>query len=676
MRASLLTLLLLASALASGQPVIGPEQLLGDASPAPMDTTTMYGSPDLDTDGDETLMVWTVRSSLYAQRLDRHGRAVAEMPTLLVYGTSQVRPIESYPRVLYTGGLYSIFYRRLSEERKWETWVMRVTRELEIVDARVFSSDLAYNIVRSGDEILLVMKDTVYRLRDDLSVIGTIPLTQGFVGRFAPSPHGTLLLSGSGPAITARMLDDSVSVRFVPTDSLYALRGVWTGTQFLVVWNRCFAGSCETALVTLDEQLRITYGPVKLDSIACSSCDLDIAVFGTDEAFVTWGSDGKVRGVRVRKGWTDGRQPSDFGSTTTTFVTAQGLMLIVDRKLNVRAFVPAALNGSPMALPVLAAPRAAVEESIVAVAGSANEVAVVRRRGETYIASILDAEGRTLREATLPSGGSVTLAHDGRDFYAVAGSRFQKLATGAPVVNLPFVPDGALVWTGSGFVTLQSHYPDHAGQTQYRTRMLRLTPTGEVELMPCPNWEFPSTAAAAPVVVRAGSETVIVVGKHLARLRDGCPAGPPTPVENLPYTWRVAWQNGRWAWVSTVMGSNLDLWLADDPASSPSRHSLADGLSGVYESNFDIAPLSGHWLVAYNDGSLRAVLADFAGRRLSTSVISPTTNGRPFLVPMPAGRVLAIYQRQVPEPPYLGVTRVMAAPLTLEAPSRRRAVRP
>lgn len=673
MRAFSLILLILTGALtAAAQLVTGPETLLGDATLAPIATqSSTVSTPVLASDGDEILMVWTGRSSLYAQRLDRHGRLVTELPKLLVSGAPDSGQV-SGARVVYTGGLYAIFYSRLNAERRFETWVLRVTRELEIVDQRVFTpSDSVYDIVRDGDELLLLMRNSVWRVRDDLSVIGTVAIPYTASRSIAPSPHGTLLVSGAAPAITVRMLDESVTARLVSADSVGGLRAMWTGTQFLVVWSRCFQSSCATSLVTLDEQLRPIVGPVPLETGGCNGCGVGITLLGTDDALVTWSGVDKIRGLRVRKGRPEERTPWNFG-TTNTFLTAQGLLLTVSA-LSVRAFVPDALSQDPATLPVVAVPQGAGEERIIAVGRSAGEVAVVRRRPDgANVASILDHDGRVLREAGVPSGEPVALGHDGRDFYALVSNQFQKLEQSAVAVRLPFAPASALVWAGSGFVILQQDYADHTGRTQYRTRMLWLTREGVVELPPCPNWEFPSGGPAS--VVEAGGDTVIAVGKHLARIRDGCPAGPSTPAPDLPYDWRPAWQNGMWAWVTTPEGWNADLSLTDDPARPASVRRIAEK-TPVYESSVHIAPLSGHWLVAYNARNLYAMLLDGDGGVLSTTKIADATDGRPYLVPLSPGRVLAVYQRQVMEPPYLGATRVLAAPLTL-APSRRRVVRP
>jgi hypothetical protein len=672
-RAGFLAFFLLATypLLAGERPVSGPQVLLGAPDLAPI-AEPYGGNPvRVASDGDEVLLVWIARHSLYAQRLDRDGRLLTSLPMLLAPGDRSLTPIGGTVRVISAGGGYTIFYNRL-QDRQWALWSMRVTRELEILDARILSFDGLVDAVHTGEELVVLTTRNVWRLRDDLSVVAMLPQFDG--AALAPSPRGTLLISTSKPAITARMIDDSVSVRVASADGVSALRAMWTGTQYLLVWIDCEYG-CTTKLLTLDETLAAHSAPVQLERAGCTGCSVGIVKLGADDVIVTWPYSDNTLAQRVRSGVPAETKPLYLGDFVVPFATAQGTLLMINRKLEVRAFVPGSTD-SPSALPVLATLRAAVEESIAAVAGTQSEAAIARHRADgTNVVSIVDRDGRTLREVALPNGDEVTLAHDGEDFYALVSdwwdTRFQRVAPGAPAVKLPFRAEQALVWTGSGFFVLQGNYRDVNGQTG-RTRFLWLTREGVVEAPPCANWDFPS-AARPPVVVPAGDEILVAVGWNLARIRGRCQDGPPE-ARALPYGWRVAWQNGQWAWVSYSY-PEMDLAVAEDLASSPSLHRVDRGVT-VFEHNFDIAALAGRWLVAYNDdGALRVSVHDARGPVIGTGTMAERTDGRPFLVPV-AGRVLAIHRRQVYESPYLGVHRVIAAPVTLETDFRRRAARP
>ena len=666
-RLRLLALLLLTLPLLAGErAVAGPETLLGDATLVPIAEPSLFGNTAaMATNGDEVLLVWIARGSLYAQRLDRSGSPATPLPTLLVRGP-RLPPMGGL-RVLHAGGLYTIFVHA-NVEGKWASWAFRVTRELEIVDARIVTFDPINDVVYDGDEYVLATGRNVFRLRDDFSVIEMLPNFYGSV--LAPSPHGALLITAAAPDITARMIDDSVPVRIASAFWIDAVRAMWTGTQFLVVWTDC----PYTKALILDENLVARGAPVTLDDTLCTWDNIEIVKVAEDDVIVTWQSGESTRAQRLRGGVpSDSKLP--LGSFVKTLYSPHGLLFTVDNQLNVRAFVPGTTQ-SPSTLPVRATPLAAAEESVLAVAASATEAAIARHRNDgTNIVSIVDRDGRPLRDVPIPSGDSVSLAHDGTSFYALVSddleSRFQKVASGASAVRLPVRADPALVWAGSGFYILQSKYSDFTGFIQYRSRFLWLTREGVVELPPCENWEFPTTAGE-PVVVRAGEEITVAIGFYLARIRGKCQTGPVVNVK-IPYAWRAAWQNGTWAWILTD-GSTLDLATADDPLSTPSLHRSAHNVR-IWHKVYDLVPFGGHWLVVYGDQTLRASVHNAAGALVGTSVLANGIEGRPFLVPM-GDRVLAVYRRQIYDPPYLGVHRVMVAPVTLETEVRRRVARP
>lgn len=673
MRAALVTLLLTLPLLAGERAVAGAERLLGDATLAPIAVPYRYGNDTvMATDGDEVLMVWTDRGSLYGQRLDRFGKRATALPTLLYRGSRNV-PVSGL-RVVYAGGLYTIFFHTLDEKRTWVTSAIRLTPKLDVVmDRRVVLQAAILDGVHTGEEFVLVTDKNVWRMRDDFSVIALLPKFDGSV--LVPSPRGVLLIAASEPAMTARMIDDSISVRVASADNVQAMRAMWTGTEYLLVWT-----DGRTKALVLDENLVARAAPVTLDDKGCTWCSVGIAKIGNDDVIVTWQVGDNTRMRRLRNGLPADSASIYLGDFIKAFSSAHGLLFTVDRMLNVRAFIPGS-TGSPSALPVLAMPVAAAEESVVAVGTSASEVAIVRQRNDrTNVVSIVDPDGRTLREVAIPAGDFVNLSHDGKDFYALVSnyyeSRFQRVEAGAAATKLAFRADRALVWTGSGFFILQSDYRDFTGATQYRSRFLGLTREGVVELPPCEHWEFPSSASWPPAVVRTGDETAVAVGFHIARLRGACQTGPPVKTQSIPYNWRPGWQDGLWAWLVTG-NSRLELATTDDPATTPSLHRIAGNVF-ITENSYDLTPFAGRWLVAYNEynqSTLRASVHDANGALIGTSTIADSIDGRPFLVPI-ADRVLAVYRRQVWESPYLGVHRVFVTPVTLETASRRRTARP
>jgi hypothetical protein len=660
--------------LAAGERAVpGPETILGDSALAPIGQPFRGNTSTLATDGDEVVVVWAGRSSLYAQRLDRFGARVTPLPSLLVR-SERSAPVDE-PRVFFSGGLYTVFYDRF-ENARWETWALRLTRELEIVEQRRVSADFSSEIVQDGDEFLLVTGESIVRIRNDFSVVATSSRRDAAV--VVPSPHGTLLVAKTEPAISARMLDDSISVRVTSGDRVQAMDAVWTGTQYLVVWMDCPYTSCTTRLLALDASLAVSWGPVDLERTGCTYCHVEITKLGNDDSYITWPAGPNTRGIRVRGELLPLPTPMAMGTDVRMLYSAHGLLFTVDSGLNVRTFSPGA-NVTPSTLPVLSTPLAAVEESIIAVAGSPGEAAIVRQRPDaSNIASIVDRDGRVLREVSLPTGREVSLGHDGKDFYALVSTsfetRFLKVEKGAVEVKLPFIPEPTLIWADTGFIILQSNYRDYTGTMRYRSRFLWLTREGQVELPPCENWEFPTSADLPPVVVQAGEEIAVAVGPNIALLRNNCQTGPPQKLTGVPYQWRPVWQDEMWAWLVTS-SNRVDLATAASPSSPPVLHHSAHD-TVVYSDHFDLAPIKGRWVAAYSDRyTLRAAVHNADGALIGTSILAEKVEGRPYLARV-SDRVLAVYARQVFEAPYLGVNRVVVAPLTLESEGRRRLVRP
>jgi hypothetical protein len=684
-RASCLVLLLtLGTVLTAGErPVAGPETLLGDDALAPL-TTWSFRSPALATDGDELLFVWSGRGSIYAQRLDRQGKPLTPLPTLLFPGRQSNGGGVTNMYAVWAGGFYHIFFS-VEEDWSWSLRVMRVTRDAELVDVRVLAPGAsASDVAVVNDEIIVAGYRTLWRLRPDLSVIATEVLERSAPHTIARAADGgLLLLAGGPPAVTARRLDrDGGTVRIGTATSSDPLRILWTGTEYLAAWSSCEWGGCGTTLLRLDARLVPKGDPKVIGGGNCYSCDIGLTSLGDETVLVTWqattaNGSHATHAKRVRAGVVLDEKDLVFGPQAATVRTPQGLLVLADSTPQVHVISPA------FTAERTAAPRAAAEETVAAVASSPSGFAVVRRRAAgaemQNIATILDDEGNVRREVRLPPGSNVALASFGRDFYALVtdswspASWFQKVEEGAPAVRLPQQVLPLLVWTGRDFLTLQAGWYEE-GEYQAKTRVLWLDRNGAPKDVPCGDVVLPG-ASWDVRVFSGGGETFVVTPQAMLRLRGRCPRAEPAPP--LPEQARVAWQAGVWA-ALVPGGANFtfDIGFASDVPSLPgARRRIFAGRDYVYGKS--IAPLDGNWLVALNTAGrgISLLVVDGHGGVIGTGTLAKNVTDAPVFAPLAGGRLLAVYARQVYEPPYLGVSRVVVAPVTTEEALRRQGVR-
>lgn len=672
-------LLFLAGTLSAGERAVrGPESLLGDAAIGPIDTG--YGSRRfLASNGDEIMLVWTSRGSLYAQRLQRDGTLATPFPTLLLPGTEN-RPAVELTGAVHAGGLYVLFMNGGGQSR-----AMRITRDAEVVDVRVLPAKVG-EATKAGNEIFLRTATGFLRLREDLSVAGELAAGNGSL---VVSPQGLLLLTTENAAFTARYLDGSHSVRIAATSGMVmrSARLVWTGTDFIAAWTACHSwGSCDVSLTRLDAQLQPRMQPVKMER--CNGCEVtDLLRLDGERVFLIRNDDRTAGRLLGQAGALDG-DSVDLGEDAATMHLGGDMLLSVDTDLNVRLF-PAFRTSAPAPVATV---QTAVDETVVTVASSAGEAAVVRKRvlgGETrHLVSILDAEGRTLREVAIPAGDDTTLAHDGQHFYALVSntweSFFVKVESGATPVKLSIrtVP-GGLFWLGDRFVVLESGFVDFTGRTAEKTRPLALDRSGALALLDCAIPEIDHRMR--PVTVVDTGDTILVLEPRyifgtVLRFRDGCPAGLPENVPTLAATeLRVAWRNGNWAVFSQDTARRRYIAaLSDDLTAYLGPWRDAGRIGTWYGSGQTaIAPLGDGWVAAYvTDNRLYTSVLNAAGYAVSSGVDLGSATGRPHLVPLSGDRVLAVHHRQIHEPPYFGARRVVVAPLTLEQAFRRRPSRP
>ncbi|HVE71579.1 MAG TPA: hypothetical protein VNI54_09450 [Thermoanaerobaculia bacterium] len=668
-------LLLLSLSLFAGERAVrGPETLLGDATLSPI-SDWRYGTVGaIASDGDEIVLFWIGCGSLYAQRLDRNGNAVTPLPQILVRGMVLPPYVSGKIAAVHAGGHYVVFYSWYDRFR-FSLRALRLTRELEPVDERVLeaATSAISDAVVAGDEIVLGASREVFRLRHDLTLIERV---KGFdVTDLLATPHGVLVVTNSEPAIGVRMLDGSASARLASVYEPSVAQSVWTGSEYVVAW----ADYRWLFLLSMDRQFRAT-PQVQIDKAVCDGCVFNLVAVSAGEALLTWQSAGVTRAARVRNGVVTDTTPFVLGpAPLTLFRTEAGRFLTVDRGMNVRVFdmPPAA---SPASLAPAATIRTAMDETLADVAVSPAEIAVARHRANgSNIVSILDREGRPLREVTIRDGVNVALAHDGQDFYAVihnpSTTAFQKVAPGAPVTQLPFGVIAALEWSGDAFIILQSGYADFSGQMQHKTRVLSVNREGKAGLAPCPVWELPGTTSIA-TLIRAGDDLHIVAAGYETSLRRDCAVMPLVPINSpfAPYGLAAAHRDGVWARVRWAVPNAYTIAFPQS-LSDPARERTlppADFLG-----YFDVAPLGdGGWLVVYGSGLLRAAVYDGAGHLVGTATVGESSTGRVTLVPIATDRVLAVTQRHVWEAPYTGVNRVVTSVITTEPASRRRTARP
>lgn len=670
MRAIYLAIVLLAQALSAGErPVVGGETLLGDATVAPM-RPAAFDSCDLASDGDEILFVWMDGGSLYAQRLNRHGNPLTAFPRVLLQGQGSWGERWLH-RVLWLDGLYCIFFTDTNRSLS----VMRLTRDAEIVDVRVLhAKDGGGQIITAGDEILILTSSTLLRLRADLSVISATPRPQpALQQRLAASPRGTLILTLTAPAISARFLDDVAGsgVRVGSAEKVGGGAMAWTGTELVAVWTDCPYSYCTAWMARFDEQLRPKGDPFKIGDSGDAAIGLAPAADDTVLVMQS-GSGTSVR--RFRRGVAlDGS--FSVGHRAVAFLSSQGTLFLADAKLKVYA---TASNAATAPL-VVAEPQAAAAERILDVASSPDGVAIARQRLEQYggvvHVTLTDGDGKAVRDVQLSApADSVALASDGRDFYALIGSsRFQKVEQDAPLTALPFRAVTALAWTGTSFVTMQRGWND--GQRYYGSTWLRwLDRNGEVVIPRCSPAEIRTEVNRATFVPGRGGEMLVAADEYLVHIENDCPAGPPRRAEG-PLQRRVAWQNGTWAaLISDPYPFTLRITFSDDPAAfTGPRHRLAtpDWTAPI---GVDIAAVGGRWLVSQQSaGGTELFVVDGDGSIIGRGTLPGARNVR--LLSAGPDRVMAVYTRMVWEPPFLGVSRIAVAPVTLETAFRRRAVR-
>lgn len=286
------------------------------------------------------------------------------------------------------------------------------------------------------------------------------------------------------------------------------------------------------------------------------------------------------------------------------------------------------------------------------------------------------------------SGWWTTLAHDGRDFYALignnSGSHFLKVESGAVPVKLNIhTVQGGLFWLGDRFVVLQSGVVDFTGRLAEKTRPLALDRSGTLALLDCPVPEIDHRMG--PVTVVDTGDTILVLEPRyifgtVLRFRDDCPAGLPENVPTFADTdLRVAWRNGRWAlFFRDGARRRHVVALSDDLTTHLGPWRDAGRIGTWYTSGQTaIAPLADGWVAAYvTDDHLYTSVVNAAGHAVSSGVDLGSATGRPWLVSFAGDRVLAIHHRQIHQPPYFGARRVVVAPLTLEQAFRRRPSRP
>lgn len=659
MRASFLAvLLILTVSLAAGErPVLGVETVLGDAARAPLPDVYDWLTPFVATDGDGFVVAWEARRALYVQRFDRQGRPLGGPPTLLL-----VRPEFTSLWVgglVSVGGVYHLFYNDTRE-----AWVLRLTREGEVIERRRLFADVLWGITHIGNEILATNDKRMVRMREDLSVIEEIA---GGGWRFIDSPRGVVALQSSAGSTTARYLDGSEPVR-LPVGAL-----VWSGTEFL-------GATGGQSVIRFDAQLKQIGSPVPL-SVCCYIQDL--VVVGPDRVFVT-AHDVTTGGVIVDRGVPVTTTPVILGERARTIRTADQLLFSVDRRLNARLFSE---SFAYRTAPVSGEVRIAADELIGSGTASATEVAVARLRipandseRREVLVSILDHEGRLLREVSLGTAWlpKVALGHDGHDFYALiqevyGAGWFRRVDPLAAPVRLPVRVIPMLAWNGFAFVIAQDGYRNFEGNWQYLRRFLWLHRDGTLAWPPCPNWSF--FGGNDVRVFNPGPSMVVVAGTYINAtvqpFTAGCPDGPPADrLPHLQLAAKVAWQNGKWAVVRTGPNvDSIDLALSDDITTGLGPWHTVASLSGGY-GDATIAPIEGKWLVLWRRlATVHASIVDERGFLSGTRVVAPdvrSVDDTLLLVPLSRERVLAVYRRPLHDAPYTASTRVVAVPLTVE----------
>lgn len=651
--------------------------------------TLLYRNPAMATDGQEVVVVWTghrhnTGGTIYAMRLDRNGKPLSKLPVVLVEGreTSGVELNGAAIRVVWTDGLYAIFYLNT----RGRLSALRVTRELEIVESRVFETRISqhFDVARSGDEIFVAGAVVVLRLGLDLTVLEhhsfpypEHPWTQRSV---ADSPRGAVVLAGRTPALTGRYFDSKAGeVRIGSVTDWHESSDIeWTGSEFVVVWMDCSSySSCHVQTARLDADLRLIASKT-LANVYCHVCSdgVGITLLGTDEVLLTWQSEDNTFGQRFRKGVALDAQPLNLPSQLVA-MSWQGKLLAVDGKMRVGVIPP---PGDASAFSPQTAIELARQQWPIAVGRSNREIAVAWNAGWSSgaTATVLTLDGAPVRTVPLQESGTGSIASDGHDLYALTRgtwyTHFQKLTAGSEAVRVDLVP--LFTWIGTGFLVVRPKRYDYDQEIEIPASFAVLTRAGKLRDVCTQAHEVPVGIEA---IVPAGTHTLLVGQGLLARVRGGCPG----PVEQQPLIrWepRVAWREGRLASLFPDQSFVLNIATASDGGRLLANpRPLFDGLS--QHSMAAIAGVRDGWLVLNKVGGthqadeLHALLLDDDGNVLFRTVIDESVVSRPYLVAVSETEAVVAYSRLEFSAPWLGEARVVARRLTIAEATKRRTVR-
>jgi hypothetical protein len=667
-----LTFLAGAGVLAADRPVRGPEILLGDATLAPLPYNSLR-SVVTATNGDQSLALWTLDSTLYAMTIDRNGNFLTPFPKALLHLPLHDDAGTFFTYAAWLDGSYAVFANRSSSD---PMMMLRVTPELEILEQRAIDVPAFQQLFDTGDELLVMSEYSDFRVGRDFSVIARMPHEWRTGSSIVQTPDGPMLAIASAPAITLWPVDGGgYGIRIVSAGRPRMVRMVWTGSGYAAVWTDCAYG-CVARMATFDEQLRAVSGTLEL-----GASDDDVAIFavGDDIVLVAWEIRGGVNARWLRGGIRTG---SDMflGVDASLAQLADGRVLSVSRDLETRIVPPPGANTS-RDVPVVATAQTAGYERAAAVAASATQLAIARQQNTWghLVVSILDGNGNQVREIPL-YGFNIALASDGTDLFALyqsAGTSWlQRLAGNARPAPLPYPVLPVLHWTGEIFVTVQSesHY---VGRTLVRRTWVRwLDRDGVFDDRRCASEIVPATSEIASIVP-AGDAAWIFTPSYWIPLKHGCPDGAP---QSTPYQYdlpKVAWRGGTWASLDlTPYLQEYVLQLSRDVTAFDGRPHDA-GLALEYKGREAVlAALPSRWMTGgMSPDGLRVTAFDDSGAITGSTVIAE--QGRvDAIVPLGADRAMVVYTRPVFEPPYAGAQRVFAAPLTFENVSRRRGVSP
>jgi len=442
-------LLLLSFAVSAGAGITAGPEVHFEAPFGPWAGDPDY-RPATATDGERTLVVFAAGpgSTLYAQLLDRDGQPLLQHPRRIAE-PDDFRNV----RTVWSGGRWVVFYNGVALVLSRDGRALGLPRPVDsYVDTQA--------VVAREDEIVLVSRTAVTRLRSDTTLIQEIALPPTTSRRaVAAGPRGIAIFTADRGGITLQRLDRSTlspPVEVTPRRVLGEFPNggelVWTGSEYVGVWSDCgYPRSCTAWMTRFDERGRALGEPREVGELDVTVRNgLTLTSLGDNTVFVTMESGSTIaRGVgrRFRAGQ-EVQSTSIFPHPPlAASVNAHGVLHVVNAEMLVSVLpVHAPFPVLPEQRTMLFSPA---DERAWTTASTDTHAAVLRRRAVggqplKFVASVMTHDLAPVHELEV-AAENASMVSDGRDFWllwtapeSVYAARLwlQKIAPGTTPVEI------------------------------------------------------------------------------------------------------------------------------------------------------------------------------------------------------------------------------------------------